>query len=93
MRKFVFAAPVALLLLAGCQTGQSIDPAVSTGALTGAAVGALASNSGGRLEGALLGAVAGGAIGSIASQTSKPKQCRYQYANGQTYTANCPAGY
>jgi hypothetical protein len=90
MRRLALAAPAACLLLAACQTG---DPAVTTGALTGAAVGAIASDDGDRAEGALLGAVAGGAIGSITSQASQPRQCRYRYPDGSVYTADCPRGY
>jgi hypothetical protein len=89
MRTFWIAAPLALAMLAGCQA----DPAITTGALGGAAIGAIAAGDGDRAEGALLGAVAGGALGAVASNASKPKQCRYQNPNGSIYVADCPPGY
>ncbi len=76
------------LLLAGCQTGT--DQNVTTGALTGAAVGAIASDSNDRLEGALLGGAAGAAVGSLVGQANQPQQCIYRYPDGRSYRAACP---
>lgn len=89
MRKLLLILPLACGL-AAC---QPTDQNVTTGALTGAAVGAIASDKGDRLEGAALGAVAGGATGALVSAASQPKQCLYTYPDGRTYRAACPAGY
>lgn len=74
--------------LAACQS--STDQNVTTGALTGAAVGAIASDRGDKLEGAVLGGAAGAAVGGIVSAANQPRQCTYRYPDGRTYVARCP---
>lgn len=90
MYKFLLAAPF-VVALAACQTTS--DQNIATGALTGAAVGAIASDSDDRLEGAALGAAAGAATGALVSAANQPRTCIYRYPNGTSYRAECPAGY
>lgn len=90
MKKFLLLVPLAFTL-AACETSQ--DRTVTTGALTGAAVGAIASDKGDRLEGAALGGVAGGALGAIIDAGSHPRNCIYRYPDGREYRAECPRGY
>lgn len=90
MKKFLLLVPLAFTL-AACET--STDRTVTAGALTGAAVGAIASDKGDRLEGAALGAVAGGATGALIDAASNPRNCIYRYPDGREYRAQCPKGY
>lgn len=87
MNRLSFTLPL-VLVLAACQTTS--DQTVATGALTGAAVGAIASDKGDKLEGALLGGAAGAAIGSLIGQANQPQQCIYRYPDGRSYQAACP---
>lgn len=87
MNKFILMLPL-VAGLAACET--TADQNIATGALTGAAVGAIASDDGDRIEGAVLGGAAGAAVGSIVTATSQPKQCIYRYSDGSTYRAPCP---
>ncbi len=87
MTKFLLMLPLAASL-AACQT--TADQNVATGAITGAAVGAIASDDGDKLEGAVLGGAAGAAVGSLVTAANQPKQCIYRYSNGSTYQAPCP---
>ena len=84
--KLLLALPF-VLALAACETTG--DQTVATGALTGAAVGAIASDKGDKLEGALLGGAAGAAVGSIVDQANQPQQCIYTYPDGRSYRAPC----
>lgn len=86
MNKVFLALPFALSL-AACQTTG--DQTVATGALTGAAVGAIASDEDDRLEGALLGGAAGAAVGALVDQANQPQQCIYRYPDGSSYRAPC----
>lgn len=83
VRNLVCAAPL-LALLAGCQG----NPNTTTGALTGAAIGAMVTNDGDKLKGA----AAGAALGTLAGSTIPParKQCIYTYPDGRQYRADCP---
>lgn len=67
MRTFMIAALSGSLMLAGCTTnpytGESQASKAAIGALTGAAVGALAGGKKHRGEGALIGAAVGGGVG------------------------------
>lgn len=90
MKKLLLLVPLAFTL-AACETSNSRT--VTTGALTGAAVGAIASDKGDRLEGAALGAVAGGATGALIDAASNQRTCLYRYPDGRQYRATCPAGY
>lgn len=90
MKKLLLLLPLAFTL-AACETTDSRS--VTTGALTGAAVGAIASDKGDRLEGAALGAVAGGATGALIDAASNSRSCVYRYPDGRQYRAACPAHY
>ncbi len=87
MNRIIFTLPL-VLGLAACQTTS--DQTITTGALTGAAVGAIASDEGDKLEGALLGGAAGAAVGSLVGQANQPQQCIYRYPDGRSYRAACP---
>ncbi|MCB2114888.1 MAG: hypothetical protein KDE00_00955 [Rhodobacteraceae bacterium] len=87
MKKILLMLPLAVSL-AACET--TADQNVTTGALTGAAVGAIASDDGDKLEGAVLGGAAGAAVGSLVTAAGQPRQCIYRYANGTSYRAPCP---
>ncbi len=87
MNKILLMLPLAASL-AACET--TTDQNIATGALTGAAVGAIASDDGDKLEGAVLGGAAGAAVGSLVTAANQPKQCIYRYPSGATYRAPCP---
>ena len=87
MKKFLLIMPLAASL-AACET--TADQNIATGALTGAAVGAIASDDDDRLKGAVLGGAAGAAVGSLVSAANEPQQCIYRYPDGTTYRAPCP---
>ncbi len=87
MNKFLLMLPLAASL-AACETTG--DQNIATGALTGAAVGAIASDDGDKLEGAVLGGAAGAAVGGLVNAANQPKQCIYRYSDGSTYRAPCP---
>ncbi len=85
MRKMVFAAAAAMMVLAGCTTAE--QTAVG-GAAVGAGVGALAT---GRVEGALAGAAIGGAAGYLIGRSqTRSGYCIYRdrYTN-ERYEAPC----
>ncbi|SEN74253.1 Glycine-zipper containing OmpA-like membrane domain-containing protein [Gemmobacter aquatilis] len=84
VRNLVCAVPL-VALLAACQTG---NPNTTTGALTGAAIGAMVTSDGDKLKGA----AAGAALGALAGSTIPPerKQCIYTYPDGRQYRADCP---
>lgn len=86
MTRFLLVLPL-VAGLAACQT--TTDQNVTTGALTGAAVGAIAADDDDRLEGAALGGLAGAAVGGLVSGASQPRQCTYRYPSGYSYVAPC----
>ena len=86
MNKFLLALPL-VAGLAACETQPS--QTVTTGALTGAAVGAIASDDDDRLEGAALGGLAGAAVGGLGDAANRPRQCTYRYPSGYSYVAPC----
>lgn len=88
MNKFLLVLPL-LAGLAACQQPMASDQNVTTGALTGAAVGAIASDDDDRLEGAALGGLAGAAVGGLVSAANQPRQCTYRYPSGYSYVAPC----
>ncbi|WP_165900011.1 YMGG-like glycine zipper-containing protein [Borborobacter arsenicus] len=97
-RKASFAAIAALsaMVLAGCSaTDQQINRA-GTGALIGAAGGALAGQAiGGNTKSTLIGAAGGAVVGGAVGAATAPQRqnCRYQSVNGGTYVAPCSDGY
>ncbi|WP_413868932.1 hypothetical protein [Albidovulum sp.] len=86
MKMFLLTLPL-FVGLAACQS--TADQNVATGALTGAAVGAIASDDGDKLEGAVLGGAAGAAVGSLVGAANQPRQCTYRYPSGYSYVAPC----
>lgn len=87
MNKLLLMLPLAASL-AACETAG--DQNVATGAVTGAAIGAIASDDGDKVEGAILGGAAGAAVGGLVSAANKPRQCIYRYSDGSSYRAPCP---
>lgn len=82
MRKILFAAVAAsTLALAGCTSEQ----AVLGGAVTGAAVGGLATNS---VAGAIVGAGVGGLAGAVLVRQQNDGWCTYRY-HGRLYRDRC----
>ena len=87
MKKLIAVALVALAV-AGCTKTQQ---GATIGAASGAVIGGLAT---GTTEGALVGAAIGGVAGAVIGRVSENSDdCWYRDANGQRYTAPCPAGY
>lgn len=72
-------------LLAACDTPEQ---SALLGAAAGAAIGSETSGKN-RDKGALVGALVGAAAGA-AIHGPQAKQCRYRYADGTEYIADCP---
>ena len=85
MKKIIFALPL-IAALAACETQNQ---STATGALTGAALGAVVSGDDDRAKGAVIGGILGGAAGNYAGRTQSGR-CVYQNSQGQRYYAACP---
>jgi hypothetical protein len=95
MIRKVGIALVATALVAACASSEQ-DRRAGTGALVGAAGGALVGQAVGRntestLVGAGVGALAGAAVGTATTPTGSRNGdlCRYQDSQGRIYTAPC----
>ena len=102
LRFSAIAAVAATVALAGCsETTSPQDRSAGTGALVGAAGGALVGqaigrNTGSTLVGAAGGALLGAAVGTAAAprqQQPGREMCRYRDRNGQIYIAPCDERY
>ncbi|MGB3389850.1 MAG: YMGG-like glycine zipper-containing protein [Pseudaminobacter sp.] len=93
---FAAIAALSAMMLAGCSaTDQQINRA-GTGAVIGAAGGALAGQAiGGNTKSTLIGAAGGAAVGGAIGAATAPQRqnCRYTSVNGGTYVAPCNDGY
>lgn len=84
MKKLAIAlAAAGTIALAGCANPQSA--AIGTGAVAGAAIGGVATNS---VVGAVVGAGVGALAGAILVESHNDGWCTYQY-NGQYYRDRC----
>jgi hypothetical protein len=84
MKKLAIAiAAAGTIALAGCANPQTA--AVGTGAVAGAAIGGLATNS---VAGAIIGAGVGALAGAVLVETHGGGWCTYRY-NGQLYRERC----
>lgn len=94
-RKIVLALGL-LAMIAGCSATPS-EQRAGTGALAGAAGGALLGQAiGGDTESTLIGAAAGAVIGTgvaAATDPNRQQQCRYRDRYGRVYTASCDGRY
>jgi outer membrane lipoprotein SlyB len=93
------AAALAALALSGCAQTESQQRA-GTGALVGAAGGALVGQAiGGNTESTLIGAGAGALLGAVVGSSTAPKNrgeemCRYrEYKTGRIFVAPCDDRY
>lgn len=83
MKKTVLAlATASALALAGCSTNE----AIFGGALSGAAIGGLATKS---VPGAILGAAVGGIAGAVLVKHLNNGMCVYRSRGGKLYTDRC----
>jgi outer membrane lipoprotein SlyB len=97
--RFIVAAALAALALSGCaQTEQ--QQRAGTGALVGAAGGALVGQAIGRdTKSTVIGAASGALLGAVIGSASTPQRrgeemCRYrEYGTGRTYVARCDDRY
>lgn len=99
-RTRIFAASAALLALAlaGCaQTEQ--QQRTGTGALVGAAGGALVGQAiGGNTKSTVIGAASGALLGAVVGSATTPQRrgeemCRYRAPDGRIYVAPCDDRY
>jgi outer membrane lipoprotein SlyB len=95
----LIAAALAALALSGCAQTESQQRA-GTGALVGAAGGALVGQAiGGNTESTLIGAGAGALLGAVVGSSTAPKNrgeemCRYrEYKTGRIFVAPCDDRY
>jgi outer membrane lipoprotein SlyB len=85
--------------LAGCsETTSPQDRAAGTGALIGAAGGALAGQAiGGNTRSTVVGAGAGALLGAVVGTAAAPREgrdmCRYRDRDGRIYVAPCDERY
>lgn len=82
-----------VLLIAGLGLAACVpaaDQATLGGAATGAALGALVSDSDDRVEGAIIGGAVGAVAGNLIGRANTANDCVYQDANGRRYVARCP---
>lgn len=89
-------AVTAALAVSGCSTTDQQNQRAGTGALVGAAGGALAGQLIGRdTKSTLIGAAGGALLGGVVGAATAPQNqnCRYQRADGGTYVAPCTDGY
>lgn len=101
LRFSAIAAVAATVALAGCsETTSPQDRSAGTGALVGAAGGALVGQAIGRNTGSTLVGAAGGALlGAAVGTAVAPRQqnggdmCRFRDRNGNIYTAPCDRRY
>ncbi|TKT81493.1 glycine zipper 2TM domain-containing protein [Aquamicrobium sp. LC103] len=86
------------MTLAGCASSEQ-EQRAGTGALIGAAGGALAGQALGRnTQSTLVGAAGGALLGAAVGTATTPQRrgqdmCRYQAPNGSIYTAPCDDRY
>ncbi len=96
MRRHIVIVMGFAAMLAGCSATPS-EQRAGTGALAGAAGGALLGQAiGGNTESTLIGAAAGAVIGTgVAAATgpNRQQQCRYRDRYGRVYTAPCDRRY
>ena len=95
----LIVAALAALTLAGCAQTESQQRA-GTGALVGAAGGALVGQAIGRdTESTLIGAAGGALLGAVVGSSTAPKaqrgeeMCRYRDRRGREYVAPCDDRY
>ena len=103
MSKFTFAAITAVALsltLGGCAGTTPQQQRAGTGALLGAAGGALAGQAiGGNTKSTVIGAGAGALLGAVVGSATTPQgqrdgdMCRYRAPDGQIYVARCDERY
>jgi len=103
MNKFTLAALAATVLslaLAGCQGTTPQQQRAGTGALIGAAGGALAGQAIGRdTKSTVIGAAGGALLGAVVGTATTPQgqrdgdMCRYRAPDGQIYVAQCDERY
>jgi hypothetical protein len=82
----ILLLPAMMLAVAGC---QATSTPTTTGALAGAAIGAVAADDDDRLEGALIGGAVGAVAGTLIGQSSTPGDCIYRDARNRQYIAPC----
>ncbi len=85
MKKLLFVLPL-VGAISACETQ---NPSAMSGALAGAAVGAVASDSDDRAKGAILGGLVGAAAGAFVGRAGNG-QCIYETSAGERYTSACP---
>jgi len=98
-RKSIIIAALAALALSGCAQTESQQRA-GTGALVGAAGGALVGQAIGRdTKSTVIGAASGALLGAVVGSATAPKQrdqqmCRYRdYNTGRVFVAACDDRY
>lgn len=90
MKTSLVILPAVFLAIAGCQPTSTSNQNAATGALAGAALGAVVADDDDRLEGALTGAAVGAVAGTLIGQSSTPGDCVYRDAYNRRYVAPCP---
>lgn len=90
MKSHIFLLPAAFLAFAGCQPTTTSSQNATTGALAGAAIGAVVADDGDRLEGALIGGTVGAVAGTLIGRSTTPGNCVYREASGRQIIAPCP---
>lgn len=99
--KLIAAAAVALTMaIAGCQSSTPQQQRAGTGALIGAAGGALAGQAlGGDTKSTVVGAAGGALLGAVVGAATTPAgqrdgdMCRYRAPDGSIYVARCDERY
>jgi outer membrane lipoprotein SlyB len=90
MKTRILLLPAFILSVAGCQPTTTSSQNTTTGALAGAAIGAIVADDDERLEGALIGGTVGAVAGTLIGRTSTPGNCVYRDAYNRQYIAPCP---
>lgn len=90
MKTMILILPTVILAISGCQPTTTSSQNVATGALAGAAIGAVVADDDDRLEGALIGGTVGAVAATLIGQASTPGDCVYRDAYNRQYIARCP---